>query len=193
MIDNNPIMKDELICVKTSVLEKMRKFKDFTSLSTTEGVEQYCEALADVKAVGQVVDVEKIRTALVRSTHENWNREHKGGYDDYTVGSQAILDLFTNKGGMMKYRKKPVVIEAFKWIGGVDQEDDPKWIVEAIKKGDVRFQREGERAVTMRIDTLEGTRAAMPGDYIIQGIKGELYPCKPDIFELTYERVEASQ
>lgn len=61
----------------------------------------------------------------------------------------------------MRYRKKPVVIEAF-------VTDEP-----------------------MDIETLEGTMHASPGDYIITGVEGERYPCKPDIFEKTYEPAEA--
>ncbi len=91
----------------------------------------------------------------------------------------------------MKFRKKPVVIEAFKWTGGPDQTEDPVWIVDAIKQGIVHFDnKDGENYTYMLIDTLEGTHRANPGDFIIQGIKGELYPCKPDIFEATYEKVE---
>lgn len=85
----------------------------------------------------------------------------------------------------MKYRKIPLVIEAFIWTGGPDQEEDPEWIVEAIRQKRVRFA-----GSFMTIDTPEGTMVADPGDYIIKGIKGEIYPCKPDIFEASYEVVE---
>ena len=82
----------------------------------------------------------------------------------------------------MKYRKKPVVIEAFRWTGGLDQTEYPEWIVEAVKKGKITFA-DGK----MLIETLEGTMTASPGDYTILGMKGEIYPCKPDIFDETYE------
>lgn len=82
------------------------------------------------------------------------------------------------------YRKLPVVIEAFCWTGGPDQTEDPEWIVKAIKTRDVWFD-----GIQMIINTLEGNHAANPGDYIIKGIKGELYPCKPDIFKKTYEEL----
>ena len=88
----------------------------------------------------------------------------------------------------MKYRKKPVV-NAFKWTGGMFQNEDPEWITEAIQEGKVYFSNIGEEDVVMKIETLEGTHSANRGDYIIQGVKGELYPCKPDIFEMTYEEV----
>ncbi|NCC96422.1 MAG: hypothetical protein EOM02_06225 [Synergistales bacterium] len=82
----------------------------------------------------------------------------------------------------MRYRKKPVEVEAFRWTGGQDQTEDPVWIVEAIKKGVVSVSYP-----YLYINTLEGVHKANPGDYIIRGVKGELYPCKPDIFEATYE------
>jgi hypothetical protein len=93
----------------------------------------------------------------------------------------------------MKYRNKPVVIEAFKWTGDMDQEEDPEWIIKAIREGVVKFipnystARNGERNLV--IHTLEGNMIASRGDYIIQGVNGEIYPCKPDIFEKTYELV----
>jgi len=88
---------------------------------------------------------------------------------------------------MAKYRKKPVIVDAFRWTGDRDQIEDPEWIVEAIKSGKVRFSEDGE---SLLVDTHEGILMANQGDYIIRGIQGEIYPCKPDIFEATYEQVE---
>ena len=93
----------------------------------------------------------------------------------------------------MKYRKKPVVIDAFKWTGGPDQSEDPIWAIEAIKSGNIRFNKSGTPDVTLSIDTLEGTHIARQGDYIIRGIKNELYPCRPDIFEATYEKCNSEK
>ena len=84
---------------------------------------------------------------------------------------------------MALYRKKPVVIEAFQWTGDADQIDDPVWIVEAIKTGKVIIGQG-----ILQIETLEGVMEAKPGDWIIKGVQGEIYPCKPDIFEQTYEQ-----
>ena len=72
---------------------------------------------------------------------------------------------------MSKYRKKPIVVEAKQWWPGTKVEGvcpgiSPEW---------------------GRINTLEGWLTVSPGDWIITGIKGEKYPCKPDIFEATYE------
>lgn len=91
----------------------------------------------------------------------------------------------------MKYRKRPVTIDAFRWTGGPDQEEDPEWIVKAISDGIVYIEGGGTPQVRLSIYTLEGRISGSPGDYIIRGVKGEIYPCKPDIFEQTYERVEA--
>jgi len=89
----------------------------------------------------------------------------------------------------MRYKKKPIVIEAFKWTGDIKQIEDPLWIINAIMHRKLWFRSEGTPHVEMAIETLEGTMFASRGDYIIKGIKGEIYPCKPDIFEQTYEAV----
>jgi len=82
---------------------------------------------------------------------------------------------------MGKYRKKPVVIEAFQYRAG---EQDSS-LADDVMAGRVRYPEDG----TMLIQTLEGVMSAQPGDWIIRGVQGELYPCKPDIFEATYEKV----
>nr|DAQ93435.1 MAG TPA: PGDYG protein [Caudoviricetes sp.] len=91
------------------------------------------------------------------------------------------------EGEQMKYRKKPVVIDAFQWTGGLEQEDDSEWILEAIKNKTAWFKNGGTPDVKFMIQTLEGVHEASVGDYIIRGIAGEIYPCKPDIFRATYE------
>lgn len=86
-----------------------------------------------------------------------------------------------------KFRKKPIVIEAYQYHADQDHStttEYPRWLLEAITYDKVRF--DGEHLI---IDTLEGPLAVASGDWIIRGIKGELYPCKPDIFEATYEPV----
>ncbi|AFR99985.1 hypothetical protein [Lentilactobacillus buchneri] len=90
----------------------------------------------------------------------------------------------------MKYQKKPVVIEAFKWTADQEQLEDPEWIIKALKNGIAAFIYEGTPNVKLVIKTLEGDHIANRGDYIIQGVHGEIYPSKPDIFEETYDRVE---
>lgn len=89
----------------------------------------------------------------------------------------------------MKYRKKPVVIEAELWDGTAEGATPIiDWILSEGERS-ARF-RNGEDEVCIAIDTLEGTMKAAPGDYIIKGVQGEFYPCKPDIFATTYEEVK---
>lgn len=82
----------------------------------------------------------------------------------------------------MKFRKKPVVIEAFEYRSGEQRSE----VAQDVVEGRVRYTEEG----TMLIHTLEGVMEARPGDWIIRGVKGELYPCKPEIFVATYEPAE---
>ena len=86
----------------------------------------------------------------------------------------------------MKYRKKPVEIEAFQFKSYLDYSNStvPVWCCDAVASGVITDN--GDHLV---IKTLEGDHRADIGDYIIQGVKGELYLCKPDIFEMTYEEV----
>lgn len=89
----------------------------------------------------------------------------------------------------MKWRKKPVVIEAYRFNGASSDiarieawmDGGPCPIEGGLKTNDVR---------PMDIVTLEGVMRAAPGDWIIKGVNGEFYPCKPDIFQATYERVD---
>lgn len=84
---------------------------------------------------------------------------------------------------MNKYRKKPVVIEAIIFDG--NNHDEIAFFCNKWSSSNDK----GE----LTIRTLEGQHIASIGDYIIKGVKGEFYPCKPDIFELTYEKVESSR
>lgn len=81
---------------------------------------------------------------------------------------------------MRKFRKKPIVVEAFRWL----HDEAPEWWTKAKGVG------VSVRTESLFIPTPEGIMTANRGDYIIQGVKGEIYPCKPDIFELTYEEVD---
>jgi len=83
----------------------------------------------------------------------------------------------------MKFRKKPVVIEAIQWKGYNSQE------VAVFLRGHTTRQGEVIPDMPIIIPTLEGEHRADIGDWIIRGVKGEFYPCKPDIFEQTYEAV----
>lgn len=92
---------------------------------------------------------------------------------------------------MTKYRKKPVVIDAWQWH---EHEGGEGEVVRYFRRPDVPGDRLCEQcAIKMHdhgwIDTLEGGHIVCPDDWIITGVQGETYPCKPDIFGATYERV----
>jgi len=91
---------------------------------------------------------------------------------------------------MPRYRKKPVVIEAMQIqspeANGASISDVLQWI---LSNGGNAYSLRS----TIRIRTLEGEMAALPGDYVIRGLKGEFYPCKSDIFEQSYDLVEDQQ
>ena len=93
---------------------------------------------------------------------------------------------------MAKYRKLPVEIEAFKLDINTFSfgEDRPDWFNDALHEGKASIHMVDKNGNVGFIETLEGKHLMKPNDYIIKGIKGEIYPCKPDIFEKTYEEVK---
>lgn len=87
----------------------------------------------------------------------------------------------------MRFRKKPVEIEAVRFSGSSTSAlaieywmEGGKYVEPGMQTADVR---------NLEIETLEGVMIAKPGDWIIKGVQGEFYPCKPDIFEATYDAV----
>lgn len=93
---------------------------------------------------------------------------------------------------MAKYRKKPVVIEAIQWTG-INHEEIKSFCGSAARIDICDTAWEVGKGIPksyLYIDTLEGTHQAGKGDFVIKGVHGEFYPCKPDIFEKTYEYVE---
>jgi hypothetical protein len=100
---------------------------------------------------------------------------------------------------MSKFRKKPVVIEAeliSQLINAADHDWDalPDWVIENYENGKIIFFENSFSKSPMSdhisILTDEGTMRGDFNDYLIQGVNGEIYPCKPDVFEKTYEKVE---
>lgn len=85
-----------------------------------------------------------------------------------------------------KYRKKPVVIDAIRYQPGPGGNCEA---VAAFIGEDIDHDADCDPETVWIISTLEGNMSASPGDWIIRGIQGEVYPCKPDIFEATYEEV----
>ena len=93
---------------------------------------------------------------------------------------------------MPKYRKKPVVVEAVRWTGSNLEEIRNFVGSDLIEDYMELFSINGtlkKMLIGIAINTLEGEHIANYGDYIIKGVQGEFYPCKPDIFEQTYEEV----
>ena len=116
--------------------------------------------MADWDALNAELDA-----ALDSMTHEDWLR-------------------WKNK-NMATYRKKPVEIEAVQWVS-----DNIEQVYEMLGDNLIIEIDIDEDALRHFINTLEGKMELSWGDYVIRGVKGEFYPCNPDIFELTYEMVE---
>ena len=92
---------------------------------------------------------------------------------------------------MARYKTKPCEIEAFQFY--VD--NMPDWFTEALIRNEVKIydydhKRHSIDEAHCLIETLEGTMRGDVGDYIIKGLKGELYPCKSDVFKKKYERID---
>jgi hypothetical protein len=85
---------------------------------------------------------------------------------------------------MAQYRKKPVVIEAVQFTG-YNRREVLQFIYPSMSEDGLRGAEVA--ALPVVIGTLEGDMTADPGDWVIRGVKGEFYPCKPDIFAATYE------
>ncbi len=96
-------------------------------------------------------------------------------------GRVAIWRMTATQGENVKYRKKPVVIEAVQWT-----EDTADELGEFCPAAKIDGGADG----SLKIVTLEGTMRVDPGDWVIKGVQGEFYPCKPDIFEATYDKVD---
>lgn len=99
------------------------------------------------------------------------------------------------KSDSMKYRKKPIVIEAVQYPvneipdNPLEFREVPDWLKEAVDQGKIVPVQSTEDYYYLDITTPEGVMRMGPEDWIIQGVKGEIYPCKKEIFKLTYEAV----
>lgn len=91
-----------------------------------------------------------------------------------------------SRGGL--FRKRPIEVQAFQWVGQ-DRNDWPEWAAEVDHLEDICAVLIGCAAVGLKVWTTEGAIRASHGDWIIQGVRGELYPCKPDVFAETYDAI----
>ena len=109
------------------------------------------------------------------------------------------MDEREKKGENMtfKYRKKPLVIEAYHWLGEGSTDPTPAWLDDAWSKwpyiGGISNDHEPGGGPRIYVVTLEGVMIATPGDYIIRGAEGEIYPCKQSVFDASYDKVEAEE
>ena len=106
------------------------------------------------------------------------------------AAARWVSEGHDREGGAVRYRKKPVVIEAKQWDGLAFNILNGPWRDFLGWPDAGKIYACGETGQNLAIETLEGKMIASPGDWIIRGVKGEFYPCKPDIFEATYEPVE---
>lgn len=90
----------------------------------------------------------------------------------------------------MKYRKKPIIVDAFKWTGDPD-EQLPEWITEAIKKNEVFFKDRGTLKVKMVVD--QGAQTAELGYYVVMDKYGAMSVYSPEGFEATFEHIESPE
>lgn len=110
------------------------------------------------------------------------------GLVGYPTDGETGDAAMSNEMKATRYRKKPVVIEAMR-LHAASMWDVLAWCGSAGRAEIVPDPNGGP--TTLQIATLEGVMSAQMGDYVIRGVKGESYPCKPDVFEATYERDDA--
>lgn len=121
-------------------------------------------------------------------------------FSSYEVLDNAIQKLaeyedkevILRRSRFMRYKTKPIMIEAIKWTG-LNLEEIKEFVGESLEYDilDTAWEvGKGAPHILIRIKTLEGVMNASVGDYIIKGLRGEFYPCKPDVFEKKYEVIE---
>lgn len=136
----------------------------YVERSTYWGKEVYCEMCRDYDVLLGEYETEEEREELIKG----WEKRM-----------------------MNKYIKKPVIIEAFQYNGDLKGSDGqyyiPNWAIDAFEEGIITYDSTDAEPCELFIDTLEGCMHVSVGDYIIKGLKGELYPCKEDIFLESYE------
>lgn len=108
------------------------------------------------------------------------------------IVKKGKIDLKTNS---YKYVKKPIIIEAFKYEGDLIANGEnciPSWAIEAYENGILYYKETDDNSSELFAKTLEGDMLCEVGCYIIQGVEGEIYSCRSDIFDKTYEKVKDS-
>lgn len=109
-----------------------------------------------------------------------------------------MTDALTNENRSLRFRKRPLEVDAWQYDGAYHLDDAPTWVREYTGEHVSPTGHRSRHRIKpdiglfgdwlLMIPTLEGVMCAGKGDWVIRGVKGEVYPCKPDIFEATYER-----
>lgn len=90
----------------------------------------------------------------------------------------------------MKYQRKPLIVDAFRWTGDIDQSEDPEWACEAIKDGRITFCAQGTPACSMLVRTPGGIEEVQHGYFLVKFENGDFGVYAPTTFHSTYDRVE---
>lgn len=131
-----------------------------------------------------------VKRSKIMDEKQSINSEEDASLEETLGASDPLFQPETedNTSKESKYRMKPVVIEAVQYKGNGNVDGGvPVWMFRAFEKGILKATNGGNPLV---VKTLAGEVRVSKDDWIIKGVKGEFYPCKPDIFELTYEKVQ---
>ncbi|MGP2493325.1 hypothetical protein ACTDI4_17070 [Mesorhizobium sp. PUT5] len=191
-----------LVDAKADILEWMASFPNADRKESQAVIKQIDAAIESLSAspAAQVEAVawQNIDTPSSILTPEQYGMRlplAEGGFRPLYASPQPANPAQVTEASEGQYRKKPVVIEAFQMTEAhrMDNSDWPNWLHRAWngarnEAGTLqRVDMDAPLPDLLQIVTLEGLHLVSWGDWIIQGVKGELYPCKPDIFEATYE------
>lgn len=189
--DDSYLMKDDVVWLVQQVCD-LRRFGYAPSRASLrkEGRDSIMRSLADI--IAQADNPQQVAAEVAAGVQ---------GVAQRAAPHRPRRGQPGARSGVMKYRKKPVVIEAMQWDGsakslrglarwanahpginlpGEEGAEDEPWIDWVAEGTD-------DNVHDVQVHTLEGSMGVSPGDYVIRGVKGEFYPCKPDIFEATYE------
>lgn len=188
LVDTGKYSKDMLLPNDKSFIAGMEEAETLT--------ENFQDWMPEYLDLDEDVVLDKIRLDCMKETMELFKMYLHGEICENIV---TWADMIAAKGTETRWRKKPVEVEAFKWEGKLIGDDGvpnvPNWAWDAYQDGTIFFSSihaDGPND-EMFIHTLEGNHHASIGDYVIRGVKGEIYPCKPDIFAQTYEPVATEE
>lgn len=150
------------------------RYKILTSEIDATSMDKYTY-LKDIEKV----PIQHLENKRIKGFYCNWN-----GYT-FWISENDFNKICIVKNMIKKYRKKPIEIDAIQYTGNNVSE-----IENFVGTNLLHYNTQEENDYQLGIPTLEGIMKASIGDYIIRGAKGEFYPCKPDIFKITYDEVQ---